>query len=427
MTKPSKTFFWGTSTSAHQVEGNNTKNDWWRWEQEGKLLEPSGIACDHYNRYAADFEMISSLGHNAHRFSLEWSRFEPEENVWNEEAFQHYEKVFQELKKRSIEPFVTLHHFTSPEWFAEKGGWAHPETAHYFARFTERVVKAFAPYVKYWITINEPLIYLYHGFYAGLWPPGVKSFEISKKVVRNQLLAHIEAYRVIHKIYAERNEPVCVSIAAHLSHITPCRPNCWRDKFAACVRNKILNNLFVKALKTGILFFPGLFCELLPAKETLDFIGLNYYTRDFVRFRGWLGMDAVGSVCSKDEHGHQAQVAERNMMGWEINPEGLYGVLKLLKRYNLPIYITENGTCTLDDTQRERFIRTHLDAVVRARKEGVPVDGYFYWSLMDNFEWAFGFGPRFGVVEVDYPTQTRKIRPSAYVLSELCRKIESPA
>ena len=417
-------FLWGTSTSSHQIEGNNRANDWWAWEQAGRLKEPSGKACDHVHRFRQDFDIISSLGHNAYRFSLEWSRFEPEEGRWNEEAFKFYDEIFQELAKRKIEPIVTLHHFTNPEWFAQKGGWVQNDTIRYFSRYVRKVIQRYGKYVRFWITINEPLVYLYHGFYAGVWPPGIQSFKDSMRVFRHQVMAHAEAYRVIHQYYKEElHKNVWVSFAMHMSHFTPCRSNSVMDQWAVFIRNWFANELFLNAVTSGFLFFPGIFCEFLPMKHCLDFIGLNYYTRDFVRFSALSGINFVGMVCDKGHH--RDQIQELNSMGWEVYAEGLYRVLKQLRKYHLPIMITENGIATNDDQQRARFIENHLGSVERARAEGSPVTGYFYWSLLDNFEWAHGFDPRFGIVHVNFETQERKIRESAQVLGRLCRKIKS--
>ncbi len=416
-------FLWGTSTSSHQVEGGNRFNDWWEWEVQGKLKEHSDKACEHYTRYEQDFDIVKQLGQNAHRFSIEWSRLEPEENVWNEEEFRHYEKVFKALHERKIEPIVTLHHFTNPTWFANKGGWLNERTTHYFVRYVKRCVQAFGKYVRFWVTINEPLVYLYHGFYAGLWPPGLQSYASSMRVFRNQLMSHLEAYRAIHHHYEhEEKSQVWVSLAMHMSHFTPCNPASIKDRWAVFLRNWFFNELFVSSAISGFLFFPGIFSEFLPTRGTLDYIGLNYYTRDFIKFQGPVGKNGIGDSCDKGHH--QAETGELNMMGWEVHPEGLYHILKNLKKYNLPIMILENGIATLDDNQRSRFIQNHLSEVGRAKREGVPVEGYFYWSLLDNYEWAHGFGPRFGIVEVDYKTQQRKIRESAYVLADMCRKIE---
>ncbi len=417
-------FFWGTATSSHQIEGNNSANDWWAWEQTGKLKEASGLACDHFRRFREDIDLISKLGHNAYRFSLEWSRFEPQEGVWDDEAFKYYEEIFKELHARKIEPIVTLHHFTNPQWFADQGGWLSEKASFYFNRYVSRAATAYGKWVRFWITINEPLVYLYHSFFAGLWPPGIKSYRASMKVLRHQLQAHVEAYRTIHHIYetALKTE-VWVSVAAHVGHFTPCRPGSFKDRWAVFSRSWFFNELFLNAATSGFLFFPGIYSEFLSGRKSLDFIGMNYYTRDFIRFSSWFGENSLGVSCDKAHH--QKEVKELSMMGWEVHPEGLYEVLLRLNRYHLPIMITENGIATQDDGQRSRFILDHLGALRRAMKHGVPVLGYFYWSLLDNFEWAHGFDPRFGIVEVDYKNQSRKIKESAQVLTENCRKIMS--
>ncbi|MSR76663.1 MAG: glycoside hydrolase family 1 protein [Candidatus Omnitrophica bacterium] len=415
-------FLWGAATSSHQVEGSNTKNDWWAWEQEGRVKDSSGIACDHFQRFREDIQMIADLGHNAHRFSLEWSRLEPSEGQWDQSAFDHYLEIFKELHRRGIEPVVTLHHFTNPLWFSQKGGWLNPESIIIFTRYVSRVTQAFSPYVRYWITINEPLVYLYFGFIEGSWPPGIKSIHAGLKVLYHLIHAHVQAYRVIHQYYEDViKTPVWVSIAKHMSCFTPARKDSFMDRVSVHLRNWFFNDLMITALHTGFLFFPGVFCEYLPLKNTLDFIGVNYYTRDFIRFKGWSLMNILGDL--DDKALHENEVKELNVMGWEVFPDGLYHVLKRLRRYKLPVMIMENGICAKDDEQRVRFIQDHLAALKRAASEGVEIGGYFYWSLLDNFEWAHGFGPRFGIVEVDYATQIRIIRKSAYVLSESCRNL----
>jgi len=417
-------FLWGAATSSHQVEGNNFFNDWWAWEQAGKVKESSEPACDQYRLFREDIDLLSRLGHRAHRFSLEWSRFEPKENEWDEQAFRHYEEFFQALRVRGIEPVVTLHHFTNPLWFTEKGGWLRPEHVRYFLRYVDRVVQAYGRHVRFWITLNEPLIFLYHGYYAGLWPPGLNSYPDALKVLRHLIGAHLQAYQRIHRHYESvLQKPVWVSIANHMMRFTPCRPASFLDRWAVFLRDWFMNRLFFEASRTGFLFFPGVYCEFLSGKGALDFLGVNYYARDFIRFAGFFQGEAFGNICARDHHARQA--GEINAMGWKVYPEGLYEMLRRLKRYRLPILICENGICTQDDLQRERFIRRHLDELVRAKREGVPVKGYLYWSFLDNFEWAHGFEPRFGIVEVDFKTQARKIRESAQVLSDCCRNIES--
>ena len=410
---------WGTATSAHQVEGNNRFNDWWVWEQAGKGAGPSGVACEQYRLFREDFRMARSLGHTAHRFSLEWSRLEPREGEWDESAFGHYDEVFDALDREGLEAVVTLHHFTNPIWFAEKGGWLHPGAADQFAAYVKQVARRYGHRVRFWITLNEPLIYVYKGFIEGQWPPGEKSIEKAFRVVRAFIRAHISAYQILHD--ACKNSECWVSIAHHMTAFTPCRPYSMLDRLSIFFRDWFVNRLLFRTLLSGFLFYPGVFFEKLSAKKTLDFLGINYYSRDFIRFGGLGGMSQFGTVCVKDHH--LQEVAGLNDLGWEIYPKGIYELVSSLRSLGLPILITENGVCTQDDSLRGRFITDHLDQLKKARQEGVPIFGYFYWSLVDNFEWNEGFRPRFGIVEVDYASQKRKIRPSSQVLKKGCEEI----
>jgi len=411
---------WGTATSAHQVEGNNQWSDWWAWEQSGKVKEPSGAACDQYRLFRDDFRLARSLGHTSHRFSLEWSRLEPCEGQWDESAFRHYDGVFDSLAEQNLEPVVTLHHFTNPFWFAKKGGWLARDAVEKFSQYTRRVAERYGKRAKFWITINEPLIYIYQAYIRGIWPPGEhEAYDHAFAVTRSLLRAHTEAYRILHENSGP--EGMWVSMAHHLSQFSPCRSQSILDRLNVFLRRHFLNLLPFQALISGRLFYPGIFSEKLSARSTLDFLGVNYYTRDFIRFGGIWGTGQFGTICEKDHH--RQGIQELNDLGWEVHPEGIYEVLSSLKRFNLPVLVTENGICTNDDAQRERFIRSHLEQIRRAKREGTSVFGYFYWSLVDNFEWADGFGPRFGIVELDYASQTRKVRPSAQVLRKECEEL----
>lgn len=417
-------FLWGAATSAHQVEGNNCLNDWWAWEQAHRVSEVSGAACEHYGRFREDFELVSRLGHKAHRFSLEWSRLEPRENQWDGGAFAHYEEVFRDLARRGIEPVVTLHHFTNPQWLLEEGGWKNERVVDYFSRYVRRVVEAYGRYVRFWITLNEPLIFLYFSYFEGIWPPGGKDFGAAMVVFRSLIRAHVAAYREIHRHYETAlHRPAWVSVANHTIVFEPAREHACTDRIAVFLRDQFVNHLFFRSCRSGFLFFPGVFCEPLAQHSTLDFLGVNYYTRNFIRFEGPWGARLFGIV---DDRGQPpGKLGERNQMGWEVYAPGLYRVLRDLMRYRLPIMICENGICASHDEQRARFLSDHLAQVRRARAEGMPVWGYLYWSLLDNFEWHHGFGPRFGILEVDYATQARKLRPSAQILTDICRQIEN--
>ncbi len=355
-----KNFLWGAATSAHQVEGGN-RNDW------EKFL-PAGAACDHYNRYEEDFDIAKQLGHNTHRFSLEWSRMEPEEGVFDEHEIEHYRKVIQAVRARGMEPFVTIWHWTLPLWVRDQGGWENKKTIDDFSRFCD-IISRLLKDVAFWITINEPMIYAMNGYMRGKWPPRKKSFFAFLRVLRHVLSAHKKAYEIIKQ-------------AAPRAQIGIAKNNVYFDG--------------------GFLQYPARWWWnhwfLQKIKNHQDFIGLNYYFHNHIR--GFRFNQNENKIISD--------------MGWEIYPEGIYHALRELKKYNKPIYITENGIADAADAKRGKFIRDHLAQVHRSIQEGADVRGYFYWSLLDNFEWDSGYAARFGLVEVDYKTQVRKIRQSAW-------------
>lgn len=393
-------FLWGASTSAHQVEGGNIHNDWWLAEQRGCLKEPSGEACRHYQLFKEDFAIAKEIGHNCHRFSIEWSRIEPEEGQFRDTEIEHYRLVLAELKSRGIEPVVTLHHFTNPVWFSRMGGWANPRLQRYFLRFTERIVSEFAGEVKFWITINEPMVYASHSYLLGVWPPKECSLFKTIRVVLNMARAHVQAYRIIHDIYRRKglSRPM-VSIAANLQAFEYCRPT-LRNRLAVYLRHKWYNRYFI---------------EKLLRRRALDYIGVNYYSRNLADVESWGIRHLAMDTCRHDHN-----PLPRNSLGWDIYPEGLYKLLIWLKIYGLPLMITENGVCTEDEELRWSYICAHLEQTYRAMREGANVLGYIYWSLIDNFEWAQGFSPRFGLVHVDYRNQERTIRPSARKFAQVC-------
>ncbi|MBF0479144.1 MAG: glycoside hydrolase family 1 protein [Candidatus Omnitrophica bacterium] len=410
-------FLWGAGTSSHQVEGNNTHNDWWQWEQHIPAAMRSGVACDEWNRFESDFLLAQKLGLTAYRFSLEWSRIEPFPGQFDQAALDHYRQMILSLKTKGMEPIITLNHFTIPLWLANQGGWLADNSPELFARYTQIAIEALGGDVKYWITLNEPAVYAYKGYMTGQWPPGEKSNQKAFQVVRNLAKAHVMAYEKIKKIYVLKGwKHPMVGIAQQVVLFEPCSGFSMWDRLSARVRSQVINHLFVEALIKGKVKVLGLFKVRLPRARTLDFIGLNYYTREYVRSRGFLLPDILGNECLiKNLQG------QRNGLGWEIYPQGLYTFLKEFSRYKLPLLISENGICTNDDTQRAEFITAHLRATAQAMKEGVSVFGYLYWSLMDNYEWAEGFSPRFGLIEVNYATQERTIRPSAQKYSDIIR------
>ena len=376
-------FLWGSATSSHQVEGNNDKNDWWLWEKE-KGLEQSGKACDHYHRFAEDFALAKSLNQNSHRLSLEWSRIEPEKGEWNEAEIEHYIQVLKTLKAEGMQVMLSLHHFTSPVWFAKKGGFLKRKNIFYFQRFAELAAKKFSDYVDFWITINEPNVYASHGYLSGNWPPGKKSFWQYQKLIRNLAASHKAAYRKIHKLLPEAR----VGIAKN--YIDFEAGESWADKIACRLARCFWNNVFYQKTKG---------CH--------DFLGINYYFHNRI-----YASPRPPFYVVKNEN------KKTSDLGTEIYPEGLYHILLELKKYKLPIYITENGLADREDKLRGEFITQHIAVIERSIAQDIDVRGYFHWSLLDNFEWAHGFAPRFGLVEVDYATEKRIIRPSARIYAD---------
>jgi len=393
MAKFPKNFLWGAAASAHQVEGGNF-NDWTEWEKKNaqrlakkakrywqlwqqekfpEMFEPenyiSGRTCDHYHYYQKDFDIAKSLNHNAHRLSIEWSRVEPKKGRINQQEIEHYRQVILALKQRGLEPFVTLYHWSLPVWLAEKGGWLSLKTPHYFDRYVRIVSENLFDLVDYWITINEPNVYSAKCFLKGAWPPQKKSIFKYFRVLNNLVRAHQLAYHSLHSIDLD------------------CRVGLAKNNI------NFINNFLADY------FWNKYFLNRIRQKQ--DFIGLNYY------------------FCSGWPKKKGLSVSD---LGWQIYPEGIYHLLKDLKKYNRPIYITENGLADGRDSKRAKFIRNHLFWVQRAIKEGIDVRGYFYWSLLDNFEWDKGFWPRFGLVEIDYRTMERRIRPSAEIYAQICRE-----
>ncbi len=389
-------FLFGAATSSHQVEGGNRWNDWWEAEQAGRLPHASGEACRHYELYERDFDLARSLGHNAHRLSLEWSRIEPEEGRWNAEAIEHYRDVIAALRARELEPIVTLHHFTNPAWFARRGGWERRDSVGSFARYVDLAARELGDGVGLWITINEPTVYALHAYVHGQWPPFARSWRAARRVLKNLLRAHTAALRALR----ERCPTARVGLSHSAPHIAPCDPSRLRDRVAAAVRDHLLNEAFV------------------PPAHELDFLGLNYYTRALVRSRG-LGAGALfGRACKEPHHADRGPLAQT---GWEVHPAGLPLVLARFARLGVPLMVSENGIATEDEELRRRFLSDHLRGVAQALAAGVDVRGYLWWSLIDNFEWALGTRPRFGLAAVDFETQQRRPRPVADDFERVCR------
>jgi beta-glucosidase len=394
-------FLWGASTASHQVEGDNRWNDWWPLEAQGRLPHRSGAACNQYELYETDFDLAQSWNHNAHRLSIEWSRIEPEEGQWNQAAVEHYRRVFDALRARNLEPIVTLHHFTNPAWFAAAGGWVNRRSVERFARYARFVAHQFGSQVRYWLTVNEPTVYAKHAYVIGDWPPCIKGAYLkSARAMINLFRAHAVAYEALHAVRAD----AMVGFAHSAPFVVPCDPGRWLDRAAARLRDFALNESQFLLLKV----FGG---------AGHDFIGLNYYARQVVRWESSGRAALFGAECREDHHGERRRFSA---LGWEVHAQGLRGVLLKYSGRGVPVIVTENGIATGDENERTEYLRTHLAELGAAVEAGADVLGYFYWSLIDNFEWAEGFGPRFGLAAVDFSTQVRSPRPAAALLAAFC-------
>lgn len=406
----------GSATAPYQIEGGAVNTDWHRWcMAPGKIKDKTTgeVACDHWNRLEEDVELLSNMHHQVYRFGIEWARIQPAAGAFDDDVLEHYRQELQLLKDKGIKPLVTLHHFVNPDWLFDMGGWERKDTADRFVRYVRYVVDGLADLVDEWVTINEPFVYVVQGYAFGIWPPGKHDAFTGFKVLKNMLHAHVEAYKVIHQIYSDRNKPVRVGLAHHMRNFDAYTPTNPLDILAARLANRVNNNLVFEGMMNGKLLLPLGLGQPWGKGRFCDFIGINYYTRDLVKFC----FNPAGLFMKFITH----PTNPRNDLGWEIYPHGLYRLLRSLGRFGLPIYITENGIADADDDQRPAFILRHLQVLQKARNEGVNVERYYHWSTMDNFEWAEGLSSRFGLVEVDYKTQERKIRHSGAMFAELCQ------
>jgi beta-glucosidase len=408
---------WGTATAAHQVEGDNTNNDWWAFEQRPDAIwhdDRSGQACDWWRNAERDFDLMAEMGHNTHRLSVEWSRVEPEEGTFDARAIARYRQMLVGLRQRGIEPMVTLFHFSSPLWLGRQGGWRNPAVVGLFRRFVRHTVEQLGDLVKLWCTVNEPNIYAAFGYLLGKGAPGQKSLPQYFRVLRHLLQAHGVAYRVIHALDGSAG----VGLVKNMQIFEALNPADSLSVRAASLLDYLFNETTLRAAKDGRMAFPlGLIPTTHgPLVDSVDFWGINYYSRQRVSLRrqdeGLLGMLQTTPGAEVSDYG-------RNGTYGEVYPSGMHRVLRRVAALGKPIFVTENGLPDDDDDQRPRFLLTHLAQMQRAITEGADVRGYYHWSLIDNFEWAEGWDLRFGLVALDERTQARTPRPSAGLYTDI--------
>jgi beta-glucosidase len=415
-----KDFLWGAATSAYQVEGNCTNCNWSEFENEVDSLghpriargQHCGLAADHWNRYREDIQLLKDLHLNAYRFSVEWSKVEPEEGVFVDSVLDHYERVVDELRANGIEPFVTLHHFTNPLWFERRGGFEQDDAPTILARFATEVARRLGSKVRFWATINEPNVYAVEGYYFGTFPPAQRDPARAIDVFRNMLRAHTACYQAIKQVCPEAQ----VGLVTSIFLFDP--PQRWNllDVMLAHYLTKAFNISVIDYLNTGVFDFslPGVVSDHFDTgiKEGFDFFGLNYYSRLEYHLKPFSHEKMVPVQTVPRE-----QLTDK---GWEIYKEGLYRALSMIStRTAKPIYITENGIADSADYKRAAFIEDHILTANRAIFDGMNVKGYFYWSLMDNFEWTDGFDMRFGLYAVDFATQKRTLRQGSLKYKEI--------
>ncbi len=398
-------FTWGTATAAHQIEGNQS-NNWTDFEAE-KGLERSGEACDHWNRWREDFGLLSDLGVGSYRFSIEWSRLEPEKGEWDEGAMKTYSEMVDDLLSRGIRPMPTLHHFSHPSWWEEKGGFTDERNLGEFLAYSERVFEALSDRVEVWCTINEPTVFSAMGYTLGQFPPGKRSIRLTLKVMRNMMSAHAKVYRRLKEI-----RPECrIGVAKNVTLFDP--SNRWSPVDWAVARflEWLWNGAWRRCIRTGRMW-PRL--RTIPgAKGSLDFVGLNYYTH-FIT-----GLFMPTSTEELDFSKRDHEVATE--FGYPMYAEGFRRAIDFVSVLGVPIEITENGVADSSDSLRPEHLMRHLWIVSEAIKDGRDIRSYHHWSLMDNFEWAEGYSMRFGLYSVDFETQERILRKSGEFYRDLIR------
>jgi beta-glucosidase len=407
-----KDFYWGAASAAMQSEGGNENNNWAEWAALGKTKDLPGRAVDFWNRYDQDFALARQLNLNAFRMSVEWSRIEPSPGVYSEEAIQHYRQILSAAHARGLTTFVTIMHFTTPLWASHQGGWTNPEIPAWLERFTTQVAARLGDQIDYWITLNEPNVQMLTGYVAGVSPPGEQDLQHAILMYSNLIKAHGRAYHVIHDFFPDAK----VGFAHHMRVFQPAQ--WWNplDRIVAGFADRFWNTQILDAMTTGRLLLSIPFVahhdEQLPwLAHTLDFVGVNYYTRNKIHFN--LSSPTKFELAPPDPSGSYGDTGD------EVYPEGFYQTLLVASSYGKPVYVTENGMVDAADVRRKRYICDHLLQLNYALQDGADVRGYIHWSLTDNWEWIYGFGPRCGLVWIDYSDLSRTVRPSGRLLSEI--------
>ncbi|PKQ31764.1 MAG: glycoside hydrolase family 1 protein [Actinobacteria bacterium HGW-Actinobacteria-2] len=389
----------GVATAATQIEGGDLDTNWHRWAASGRIVDGSSPAraADHWNRVDEDIALLVELGITHYRMGLEWARVEPNPGEFDTAAIGHYRDEVAALRAAGITPLVTLHHFNLPGWLVDEGGWLGAGMKPAFGRFARRMVTELSPWVNEWIPINEPNVYATLGFSEGVWPPGERSLLRTIKAVQVQVEVHIATYQMIHALQPQAR----VGTAHHLRVFAPANPSNPLHRLASRATDWMFQRTMVKAMSTGVFDLPLRRPSGVVPGRYYDFQGVNYYTRSSVK--GLADGMATGVPV--------------NDLGWEIYPAGLTEVCRWIHQtYPGPIYITENGTADAEDSFRARYLYDHLQEVAG---NGLPIERYYHWCFTDNWEWADGEAPRFGLIELDYETQQRTVKESGRFYADI--------
>jgi len=434
-----KDFLWGTATSAYQIEGawNEDGRGLSIWDtfcrQPGKIYQNANgdVATDHYHRWVEDIEIMAQLGLKAYRFSIAWPRVQPDgKGIINLKGLDFYDHLVDALLAHDIQPFVTLFHWDLPQALQDEGGWTNRQTSDYFADYASTVAERLGDRVKDWITHNEPMVAALSGHFLGEHAPGLQDPIAALQASHHLLLSHGKAVQVLR---AGLPADARIGITLNLSPVQPAS-QAEDDLLAAQRTDAVINRLFLDPVMLGrypqeaIEIFGPIFPQPEPddlkiISSPLDFLGINYYSRAVIRYDADFPFVQGIQVLPKGNEYSQM---------WEIYPPGIYETLMRVWQDYHPVkmIVTENGIPVADgidfdervrDYRRIRYLRDHLEQMHRAIAEGVPVEGYFIWSLLDNFEWAFGYRMRFGLVYTDFESLKRTIKQSGYWFSQVIR------
>ncbi len=400
-------FQWGVATSAFQLEGSPYA-DWASWDA---VLHAHPQVTNHYALYKEDLKLLKDLGVSAYRFSLEWSRIQPREDTWDHGAISHYQEIVDILRDYGIEPMVTLHHFTHPLWFIHRYPWHRDACREKFLRFAEMMVSTIKG-VRHWITFNEPYVILLGGYLDGCMPPGLRDVKPSLLALRNIFTCHGKAYDIIHAYVPD----AMVSVAHNMSVFSPWKRWNPLDRLLTKTAKYFYNTSLIDAFRSGVFVIKFPFSRPIevevPIRDKLDFFGVNYYTRIHLRFNPFKKMGVELRHLDLEGHG-------LSNLGWEMHPRGMIKVLRAASRLGKPLIITENGIATHDGQRKTEYMKKHVDVLEDCIRQGLDVRGYYYWTLIDNYEWLHGLDARFGLYRVDFKTLKRVATPAAAYYSYL--------